>query len=88
MQEGDVLASQVADLVAVATEGSIARELAVENGSTFAEIGMSSLSYLRLIDAVENEFGVYIDLEDAVGRVNTVRGIVDYIMEQGVSGGA
>jgi acyl carrier protein len=85
MPDPNDLVSRVADLVTQATDGSISLEAASKEGVTFAEIGMSSLAYLRLIDAVENEFGIYIDLEEAAGKVNTARGIVDYMIDHGTS---
>jgi acyl carrier protein len=77
------LLSQVADLAVQASEGDLAKNTVVEDGRTLGEMGMSSLAYLRLIDSIENDYGIYIDLEEAGDRFQTLHGIVDYMAEQG-----
>jgi acyl carrier protein len=72
---------RVVDLVLEASDGDLPRQAVVDGTSTFAELGMSSLSYLRLIDSLENEYGVYVDLENTTG-LNSVARFVEYINEQ------
>ncbi len=79
------LAQRVAVLVEQATGGTVNQDRALEAKGTFLEIGMTSLAYLRLIDSVENEFGVYVDLEDETVTLNNVETFAAYIETQGVS---
>ncbi|MEV6977287.1 acyl carrier protein [Kitasatospora sp. NPDC093806] len=82
--KGSALHVRVADLAVSASDGGLPLEAVTAGSSTFAELGMSSLSFLRLIDSLENEFGVYIDLEEAAGTLGTVDGLVTYMEGQGV----
>ena len=45
---------------------------------------MTSLSFLRLVDAIEIAYGVEIDLENDLERMRTVASIVDFLTEYGV----
>jgi acyl carrier protein len=78
----DEVLARVARLVEEATEGVVSSEVAYVTDTRFLELGMSSLSYLRLIDAVENEFGVYVDLEDDTASLITAKGIAAYVEAQ------
>ena len=54
---------RLVDLAVAAGDGTVTTEdLAAANGS-LADVGYSSLSYMRLIDMIENELGVYLDPE-------------------------
>lgn len=79
------LAQRVALLVEQASDGSVDQQRALEGAGTFLEIGLTSLAYLRLIDAIENEFGVYVDLEDETVTLNSVETFAAYIQAQGVA---
>nr|AGZ93799.1 hypothetical protein [Streptomyces sp. XY152] len=63
----------------------MSEEAALSGNSTLTELGLTSLAYLRLIDALENEFGVYIDLEEDTSFLGSVAGLVRYLDEQGVT---
>ncbi|MFD4182805.1 acyl carrier protein [Rhodococcus sp. NPDC058514] len=77
-------AIEIADLVAAATEGTISAELA-RSGGTFAEHGMTSLSFLRLIDSIEIKYGVEVDLETELDSMTTVSAIAAYLGERNVA---
>ncbi|MEN3610097.1 acyl carrier protein [Plantactinospora sp. ZYX-F-223] len=77
------MATRIAELVVEASDGTVSGAQLSQDATVLTEIGLTSLSYLRLIDAIENEFGVYIDLEEAAGKLGTVREIADYVAEQG-----
>lgn len=77
------LLDKVADLAVQASEGDLTKNTVLESGRTLGEIGMSSLAYLRLIDSIENDYGIYLDLEEAGDKFQTLQGIVDYMAEQG-----
>jgi acyl carrier protein len=76
------LTQTIARLVAQASAGSISEELAACPDTNLTEQGLSSLSYLKLIDAIEVELGVYIDLEDDLAFMTSVQGIAEYVCTQ------
>ncbi|MEU0807681.1 acyl carrier protein [Streptomyces sp. NPDC005970] len=88
MPNDQTLARRVAELVQEASEGTLSPESALTDGNTLAEKGLSSLSYLRLIDSIETEFGIYIDLEGDTTFMQTIPGIVAYMAAEGVAGAA
>jgi acyl carrier protein len=81
----DTLTLAVAELVAAATDGIIAAATAQAAGQTFADAGMTSLSFLRLVDALELRYGVEIDLENDIDAMRTVALIVEYLRAEGLS---
>ncbi|GAB2666183.1 acyl carrier protein [Nocardia goodfellowii] len=74
----------VAELVATATDGTIDAETAHRSEHTFAEAGMTSLSFLRLVDALEITYGIEIDLENDLDSMRTAALIVGYLRKQGI----
>ncbi|HST48467.1 phosphopantetheine-binding protein [Jatrophihabitans sp.] len=76
------LTQTIARLVAHASAGSISEEQAARPGTNLSELGLSSLDYLKLIDAVELELGVFIDLEGDLAFMTSVQGIADYVSAQ------
>lgn len=73
---------RISTLVEEISLGAIPRDRAGDPTGTLTEKGLSSLSYLQLIDAVETEFGVYVDLEGDTTFLQSVEGIAGYIAEQ------
>lgn len=59
---GDVLVERLAQLVAAASDGEVTEAEALAGGVPLSALGFTSLSQLRLVDAVEREFQVAIDL--------------------------
>jgi acyl carrier protein len=57
-------------------------------GTSLRTLGYSSLSYMRLIDAIENELGVYLDPELETESLDTVAGIATAVHESRGDGGA
>ncbi|MFC7644155.1 acyl carrier protein [Streptosporangium lutulentum] len=51
-------------MVASASDGAVTAKEAMAATVPLSALGMTSLAQMRLIDAVENEFGVEIDLAD------------------------
>jgi acyl carrier protein len=78
----DKLRERVAELVAVTSSDGISAAVALEPGSTLTDKGMTSLGYLRLIDAIETEFGIYVDLEADSTFLETVHGIAQRISDE------
>ncbi|MBF6352951.1 acyl carrier protein [Nocardia higoensis] len=80
----DSLTKAVAQMVAKATDGTVDAETAQRSEQTFADAGMTSLAFLRLVDALEIRYGVEIDLENDLDHMRTVTAIVAYLRNQGV----
>ncbi|WP_377272868.1 acyl carrier protein [Peterkaempfera sp. SMS 1(5)a] len=59
-----VIKERLAQLVAESSDGAIPAEEALAGGTALSALGLTSLSRMRLIDAVEDEYGVEIDLDD------------------------
>jgi acyl carrier protein len=76
------LTQTIAQMVTRASSGSISEEQACAPDTNLTEQGLSSLDYLRLIDAIEIELGVYIDLEGDIAFMTSVQGIADYVLTQ------
>lgn len=81
----DSLTRVVAELVATATDGTVDADSAQRSEQSFADAGMTSLAFLRLVDALEIRYGVEIDLEHDLDQLRTVAGIVAYLRNQGVA---
>ncbi|MFC4531327.1 phosphopantetheine-binding protein [Sphaerisporangium dianthi] len=74
------LRRRVADMVAVASDGEVDAEEVLQAGVSFTALGVTSLTTLRLIDAVEEEFGVEIDLGGDVGYLDDLDSLVRHIL--------
>ena len=84
MRPGTALTYRIASLVERATDGTVSRNTVLEQRQSLINAGISSLAYLRLIDAIENEFGVYVDLEDETAWLDTVADIADYVVARDI----
>ncbi|MGW4112426.1 phosphopantetheine-binding protein [Actinosynnema sp. NPDC004786] len=79
--DSTTLRADLVRLIVSSGDGVIAEDdLARADGSLRA-LNYSSLSYMRLIDAIENELGVYVDPEADPERFATVDSLVDLIRE-------
>lgn len=88
------LRERVATLIEQATGSTVpaasALASSVRAGSTAAggpsltALGMDSLGFLRLIDAIEDEYGVELDLGGQRASLDTLDGIVAGLLAQGV----
>ena len=76
----------LARLVAEASEGQVSADEALAGDATLPALGVSSLVYLRLIDAVETEYGVSLDLDGDLSYLDTLDGLARHLAEQGVDG--
>jgi len=77
-----MLTQTIARLVTRASSGLISEEQAARPETNLTEQGLSSLSYLKLIDSIELELGVYIDLEGDTSFMTSVGGIINYVTAQ------
>jgi len=80
------LREDLARLVAEASEGQVSADEALAGDATLPALGVSSLVYLRLIDAVETEYGVSLDLDGDLSYLDTLDGLARHLAEQGVDG--
>ncbi|MFK3732190.1 acyl carrier protein [Streptomyces sp. NPDC088090] len=77
------LRPQVAALVSRSTDGLIgAREL-LDSTEPLAALGVSSLSLLRLVDAVEETYGVLVDLGDRTLYTESLHGLTERLVRLG-----
>ncbi len=70
---------RVAELVHRATDGRISAADALADGASLSALGLDSLGMLRLIDAVELEYGVEIDLAGTGPRLDTMDDLVAWL---------
>jgi acyl carrier protein len=80
--EHETLRQHIAAIVEQSSEGSVSKAAALTPGATLTDTGLTSLSYLRLIDKIENDIGVYIDLEGDTSFLGSVDSIAEYIDAQ------
>ena len=80
------LREDLARLVAEASEGQVSADETLAGDATLPALGVSSLVYLRLIDAVETEYGVSLDLDGDLSYLDTLDGLARHLAEQGVDG--
>ncbi|MFI6294270.1 acyl carrier protein [Nonomuraea sp. NPDC050790] len=59
-----MIKERLAELVAESSDGEISAHEALTAGVPLSALGFTSIAQLRLIDAIESEFGVEIDLTD------------------------
>jgi acyl carrier protein len=52
----------LADMIAEASDGEVSAEEALAGDHSLAALGLGSLALIRLIDAIEDTFGVDVDL--------------------------
>ncbi len=74
---------RIAELVHRATDGRVGAEEALAAGASLSELGLDSLGFLRLVDAVELDFGVEVDLAGTGQRLDTVDDFAALLPEVG-----
>lgn len=77
------LRQRVAELVVTACDGEVDADQVLGAGSLVL-IGVGSLASLRIIDAVETEFGVPLRIDDDPSFLDSVDGIADHLLGQGL----
>jgi acyl carrier protein len=63
---------RVAVLVQLATDGDVGSDDVLAGRASLPDLGVTSLGYLRLIDALEREFGVDIDTTAPLATLDDV----------------
>lgn len=74
---------RIAELVQRATEGRVPAGQALADGASLSELGLDSLGFLRLVDALELDFGVEVDLAGSGQRLDTVDDFAALLPEPG-----
>lgn len=81
------LRGRVAALVAGATDGEVTEAEILAAGGSLTALGVTSLAFLRLIDTVEDEFGIILDLDGPFRLLDDLDDLVDHISELTAGGG-
>ncbi|MFJ8297774.1 phosphopantetheine-binding protein [Streptomyces sp. NPDC094447] len=79
----EALLPQVAALVSRSTDGLIGVRALLDSTESLAALGVSSLSLLRLVDAVEETYGVFVDLGDRSLHTDGLRGLTERLVRLG-----
>ncbi|MFB7100442.1 phosphopantetheine-binding protein [Streptomyces hydrogenans] len=79
----EALRPQVAALVSRSTDGLIGVRELLDSTEPLAALGVSSLSLLRLVDAVEETYGVFVDLGDRTFHTEDLRGLTERLIRLG-----
>ena len=78
------LKRQIEQLVYIAAGGKVSKENISQSDVDLREVGLDSLGYLNLLEALERKLGVIIDLEEEEDHsfLHTVNNIVSYVAER------
>jgi acyl carrier protein len=76
------LRRRLAELVALACDGELGVE-EILGADSLVLLGITSLTSLRIIDAVESEFDVLLDLEQDPAFLDSVGGLARWLLEHG-----
>lgn len=74
----------LAVLVAEASDGQIDAAEALAEPESLGMLGLTSMGYVRLIQAVERRYGIAVEPDDDVVILDTVRALAEYLREQGI----
>ncbi len=74
----------VAQLVSRASEGDVTAADA-QSGTPLASLGLTSLGYLRLIQLVEEHFGVVLDLDGDASYLDSVPALENHLRATGTA---
>ncbi|MFF0699781.1 hypothetical protein [Streptomyces tendae] len=69
-------------LIISSHEGDISVSDIEAHGGVLEAVNYTSLSYIRLLDAIENEFGAYLDADEGAEALGTVDGIVAAVLTE------
>ncbi|WP_371796953.1 phosphopantetheine-binding protein [Streptomyces sp. NBC_01718] len=83
----DALRHRVAALVSRSSDGEVATEEILNAGGSLTAVGVTSLTFLRLIDALEEDFGIVLDLDGPVLMLDDFDDLVRHLAEQGAGRG-
>ncbi|MGW1991697.1 phosphopantetheine-binding protein [Embleya sp. NPDC001921] len=81
------LRERVAALIAEVSDGEVSAREVLDNDGSLTAVGVSSLTFLRLIDALEGEFDVFFDLDADLDFVEDLDGLVERLTRNGAAVG-
>ncbi|WP_051732019.1 phosphopantetheine-binding protein [Kitasatospora phosalacinea] len=81
----DSLRLRLAESVARACDGAVGASEVLASTESLAALGVGSLALLRLADAVEEEFGVLLDLGDGALHADGFDGLVAQLLRLGAA---
>ncbi|MET7403617.1 phosphopantetheine-binding protein [Dactylosporangium sp. NPDC005572] len=74
----------LATLVAEASDGRISAAEALAEPESLGLLGLTSIGYVRLIQAVERCYGVAVEPDDDISALDTVPALAEYLRRQGI----
>ncbi|MGI5274224.1 acyl carrier protein [Nonomuraea sp. CA-218870] len=75
------LERRLADLVAAVSDGEISAEEALAGEHSLSALGLTSLAWIRLIDAIEDDFGVDVDLGGDLSAFDHVDALAAHVSD-------
>lgn len=80
VQATEELRTELAELVAEACDGELAPDdLLAAGGTPFVVLGVGSLAQLRLLDAVEERYGVLLDLDGPTAFLDSLDALAEHL---------
>jgi hypothetical protein len=73
------LRARLAQLVSAACDGELTEAEVAGWSGDLAALGVGSLAQLRLVDAVEHEYGVLLDLDASIDPLSTLDTLADHL---------
>jgi acyl carrier protein len=70
---------ELATLVAEASDGQISVAEALAESESLGLLGLTSMGYVRLIQAVERRYGVAVEVDDDLSTLDTVPALAAYL---------
>jgi acyl carrier protein len=77
------LRHRIAAMIEQATGGQVEAAAALQPTASLTALGVDSLSHLRLIDAIEGEYGIETELSPDGRRLDTVDAIAAHLTDLG-----
>jgi acyl carrier protein len=77
------LRAAVARMVEEASDGTVTADTLLTADAPLTALGVTSLAYVRLIDAVEDAYGVALDLDGEASYLDSLDGLVAHLAERG-----
>ncbi|MDA0638052.1 phosphopantetheine-binding protein [Nonomuraea sp. MCN248] len=75
------LERRLADLVAAVSDGEISAEEALAGEHSLSALGLTSLAWIRLVDAIEDAFGVDVDLGGDLSAFDRVDALAAHVSD-------
>ncbi len=73
----------LADMVAEASDGEVTSGQVLTTRCPLPVLGVTSLAQIRLIDAIEDTFGIDIEPDSDVFYLGDIRVLADYLVKRG-----